>query len=440
MGRSLSLLLAGVAVAWSGPSVCRGEDAAMLSLNVKGEAISLHHFAPAEQESNGTSMLLIPGWPAVSEDVLGLGSALSSRGVHVFVIHPRGHGPSGGQATFANALEDVAAAWGWLASKGTAETLGLDPNRRVLAGYSWGGGIALAFAAQQPSVGRVVSIAGSDHGAFIRRVDRDPEYGALYRRALESTQAPDGPVRFDVDADFEELRNTQMVHDLVTIAPRLAKRDILIIAGWDDEQVELEHQVLPFYRALRASGSEGVRVLTFQDGHGFTQVRESIVDGVTDWLLTKNTAPGGDMNTDRIAAAEQFFRGVYGGDPSVVDSLASDDIVITYPIFASLFSTPVIRGRAAVREFASGFSERWADPHISVHEAVGNDLTVVLVWSFRGRNVGSSRPERPSTNQEHSWGGITLYRFDHAGKIVAEVGEESEPGPMERLSTDASSK
>ena len=142
------------------------------------------------------------------------------------------------------------------------------------------------------------------------------------------------------------------------------------------------------------------------------------------------------MCTERIAAAERFFRGVYGGDPSVVDALASEEIVSTYPIFASLFNTPVIRGRAAVRRFASGFSERWVDPHIVVHEAVGNDTAVVLVWSFRGRNVGSSRPERRPTNQEHSWGGITLYRFDAAGKIVAEIGEESEPGPMERLATD----
>lgn len=141
----------------------------------------------------------------------------------------------------------------------------------------------------------------------------------------------------------------------------------------------------------------------------------------------------GGVREDRIASAERFFRGVYGGDSSVVDILASDDIVVSYPIFMSLFGAPAIRGRAAVREFASGFSIRWTDPRIDVHEAVGSNDRVVLVWSFRGRNVGSARPERQPTNREHSWGGITLYRFDTHGKIVAEVGEESEPGPMERL-------
>ena len=58
---------------------------------------------------------------------------------------------------------------------------------------------------------------------------------------------------------------------------------------------------------------------------------------------------------------------------------------------------------------------------------------VVLVWSFRARNVGSVRPGEPPIHREQSWGGITLIRFDNAGKIVAEIGEESAPGPEARL-------
>ncbi|MCB1163097.1 alpha/beta fold hydrolase [bacterium] len=256
----------------------------MLSLEVGGSTVCLHHFAPATNDSKRTSVLLIPGWPAVGEDILGLGSALSDRGVHVFTLHPRGHAPSGGEATFANALQDVAAAWKWLGSQGAADQFALAPERRILAGYSWGGGIALAFAAQEPTVTRIASIAGSDHGVFIRRMDSDPEYRAIYRAALVSTQAPEGPVRFDVDRDLEELRSGEKIHDLVTIAPRLADRDLLIIGGWDDDQVELEHQVLPFYRALRASGAERVRALMFQDGHGFTTVRGPLAEAVYGWL------------------------------------------------------------------------------------------------------------------------------------------------------------
>jgi hypothetical protein len=39
----------------------------------------------------------------------------------------------------------------------------------------------------------------------------------------------------------------------------------------------------------------------------------------------------------------------------------------------------------------------------------------------------------PPTGQKKSWGGITLIRFNEAGKIEAEIGEESEPGSIERM-------
>jgi len=152
-------------------------------------------------------------------------------------------------------------------------------------------------------------------------------------------------------------------------------------------------------------------------------------------------ASGGAQEDDddlakRRHSAERFFRGIYGGDPSVVDDLAADDIVITYPIFKSMFGKPSIRGRQAVKEFASGFAQRWANPQIAIDEAVADHDRVVLRWTYRARNVGSRPGGPPPTNQEHIWSGITLYRFDRSGRIVAEVGEESEPVPLQRPGGD----
>jgi hypothetical protein len=157
-------------------------------------------------------------------------------------------------------------------------------------------------------------------------------------------------------------------------------------------------------------------------------------------LLVTCSSEGTSVDSDRKALAERFFRGVYGGDPSVVDDLAGAEIVVSYPIFQEMFETPAIRGRAAVRDFASGFGQRWADASITFHEAVVEKDRVVLVWSFRARSVGSSQPNNPPSNEEHAWGGITLYRFDTNGKIVAEIGEESVPGPVARLAADNSSR
>jgi hypothetical protein len=157
---------------------------------------------------------------------------------------------------------------------------------------------------------------------------------------------------------------------------------------------------------------------------------------VAPFLLLLNAC--GDTNGGREselkAHAEHFFRGVYGCDPTVVDELAADSIVVSYPIFERLYNTSAFRGREAVREFAERFCSRWADAQFAFHEAVAEEDRVVLLWSFSARFVGSetNQPGQPPINQEQSWGGITLYRFNEAGRIVAEIGEESAPGPFER--------
>lgn len=155
-------------------------------------------------------------------------------------------------------------------------------------------------------------------------------------------------------------------------------------------------------------------------------------------LLTSCFDTNGGMETERKALAERFFRGIYGCDPSVVDDLASDSVIVSYPIFEQLYNTHVFRGREAVKDFATGFCSRWSDAQFTFHDAIAEDDRVVLVWSFRARFTGSgtAQPGQPPVNQEQSWGGITLYRFDGAGKIVAEIGEESTPGPVERLAAE----
>jgi len=143
--------------------------------------------------------------------------------------------------------------------------------------------------------------------------------------------------------------------------------------------------------------------------------------------------PSADLRAERIAVAERYIRGVYGSDTSVVDDLASDEIVISYPIFESLFGTPAIRGREAVKAFVTRFGQKWVEPEVDFHEALVDGDRVVLLWSFRARDAAPPGPEQAAANQEHHWGGMTLIRFDETGKIVLEVGEESEPGPAGRL-------
>jgi len=134
------------------------------------------------------------------------------------------------------------------------------------------------------------------------------------------------------------------------------------------------------------------------------------------------------------ALAEKYFRGVYGCDSSVVDNLAADDIAISYPILQKLFNTPTIRGRVAAKHFASRFCSKWTNAKIAFHEVIAESDKVVLIWSFQAINIGPTQPGVPPSGKEESWGGITFVRFNKAGRIEAEIGEESEPGPIERVS------
>lgn len=152
-----------------------------------------------------------------------------------------------------------------------------------------------------------------------------------------------------------------------------------------------------------------------------------VLAGLGDTLA----APTGN----HAAVAEHFIRGLYGCDPSVVDELASEEITVSYPIFSKIWGTSALRGREAVRALAKNFCEHWADGEITIHDTVSEGNRVVLLWSFSGRNVGPLGGN-PPTQKEHSWGGISMFRFDDEGRIIEELGEESDPGPFERLATE----
>jgi hypothetical protein len=132
------------------------------------------------------------------------------------------------------------------------------------------------------------------------------------------------------------------------------------------------------------------------------------------------------------AQAEQFFRGVYGGDSSVVDKFASEKIVISYPIFEKLFKKHAIRGRDDVKKFAVRFGSKWTDTKVTIHDALVDGNKVVLIWSFQARFVNDGQQDQAASKLRH-WGGMSFFRFDDAGKIEQEIGEESEPGPIGRL-------
>lgn len=279
------LLIAVLAVATFSFPV-RGQRAQSLSVEFlsEGSYVRGQFFSSVGDNAIGT-LLLVPGWPGNPRDVLGLGSLLAGSDMNVFMFNPRGMHSSEGTFGFAHTLEDIRAALEWLRQPDIRQRFGVDTTRIVLGGYSFGGGMAMAYAATEPGVRHVISIAGNDHGVFIRKVLRDPQYDEAIRQMLASTRAPDGPARFDdVEMALQELAEHQDVYGLRENASRLADRSILLMGGWDDSDITMEDVLLPLYRALKEAGASNVTFLAYQDGHDFETVREELATDIQLWI------------------------------------------------------------------------------------------------------------------------------------------------------------
>jgi hypothetical protein len=119
----------------------------------------------------------------VKVKVPGLGSRLPAFDINVLTFSPRGIRPSGGTFTYANALDDVAAALRWL--RGTeGRRLGVDP-----AGVALGG-----------------------------------VYAAALRQRLNGDRAPGGNVQFDPEALIQDIVEHEADYGHVENASRLADR------------------------------------------------------------------------------------------------------------------------------------------------------------------------------------------------------------------------
>jgi dienelactone hydrolase len=182
-------------------------------------------------------------------------------------------------------LQDIGAALQWLRQADVQRRFRVDPTRLVLGGHCYGGGMAMAYAARDPSVRRVISIAGNDHGEFAREIQRNPAFAEAIRRGMLSTRRPEGPAHFDYDAGLKVLVDHQDVYGLRENAANLADRSILLLGGWEDEQVTIDQFLLPLYRALRGAGAAKVTFLVYHADHDFSNVRRQLASDIASWLL-----------------------------------------------------------------------------------------------------------------------------------------------------------
>lgn len=235
------------------------------------------------------TVILLRGFPSTSDDVLGIGARLAAAGFHALTFAYSGSQESGGEASFRNAQRDIQAAFDFLRQPENAKRFRVDLRRMILGGWCYGGNMALAYAAGHPEVAAVFSIAGNDHGEFLREYERNPEFQKLVDAMSDSWTKPPHSVCFARGAMPKEivaagLDRLDPIFDLRASAPRLAGREILLVGGWNDRQVTIDQYVLPFYRALEKAGAKKVTLTAFQDDHYFKDCRDGLAAAVIDWL------------------------------------------------------------------------------------------------------------------------------------------------------------
>lgn len=246
-------------------------------------------FYVAEGDGPFPTVVLLHGFPGNEMDVLGLGGKLSKEGINALTFHYSGTHQSQGEYSFGDTQKDIRAAFELIHRSENVSRYRIDTTRIYLGGYSYGGGMALTYAANHPEITTVFSIAGTDHGEFMREYFRNREFAVMIDAMFEELNAPSGPVRFAKGATPKEttpeiIAESDSTIDLRKSAPLLAPKDILLVGGWDDPNVTIDHHILPLYRALQNEKAKNVKIVAFQDDHSFRNSRAELARMIIDWL------------------------------------------------------------------------------------------------------------------------------------------------------------
>jgi len=247
---------------------------------------TLHgYFSAAHGKGPHPTIILLHGSPGGNRDVLGLAQAAPRAGWNALVFNYRGFYESEGLCSLKNSLEDVFLALNFIQSDEIVKKYRIDVDHIALAGYSYGGDIALTAAASDPSIKYVISIAAADISEIARLAKKSDKFRAMFVETMNNkiskglVKGPGGK------ESLEKLLTNSDKYDLVKHAKNLSEKSLLIIGGWNDRASTLEGHVLPLIRALQERKAERVEKVIFDSNHSFKGKRAELANTVVSWLI-----------------------------------------------------------------------------------------------------------------------------------------------------------
>ena len=245
-------------------------------------------FYPANINKLSPTVILLHGSPGNDKEPLGLGTKMMQEGINALAFNYRGTWSSEGLYSPKNSLQDVNSVIAFLLSPNTINEFSIDTTNLFIAGYSYGGNIALIGSLNNPSIKKVISIAGADLSEIARLIKNDENFRKYFEESMDERRLNSEMVRSQSGkAMAEELLSVMDQLDFVKHAKELAQKDILLIGGWLDKQSILENHILPFYRALQENKAKNIEIEVFNDNHSFKNVREALTNKIIFWIKKK---------------------------------------------------------------------------------------------------------------------------------------------------------
>jgi len=230
------------------------------------------------------TVVLCHGFTGNDTDVLGLGERLMKDGLNALAFNYRGTWGSEGLFTIANSLEDVVSAIRYAESSSIIREFNIDPSSITVLGWSYGGGMALLGSLNDPTVRRVVYVAGGNLSEVARMMKQSAEFKQAILKMVDQGIFDSGFSSLSAEELFADAFADMDKYDLVKHAEAISNKDVLIIGGWRDQENTIERHILPLIRALQRHEAKQVQIEIFDSDHAFTNVRSQLADRILSWL------------------------------------------------------------------------------------------------------------------------------------------------------------
>lgn len=256
-----------------------------VSIDLRSRGVKLDaKFYPANKMDKVPTVILLHGFLGNQTSPLGLAEKLNSAGFNILVFNYQGSYLSEGNFSFDNCIDNVGAAFNFLAEPVNQSRFNIDTSKIVVCGYSFGGTIAIESAIYNDKIRNVISIANDDHSVSLKKVAADSTYRKGYTQFIAKSFGPDGPFRGDLKAQMKIYLQNINRYDLVMNAEKLKTKKVLFIVGWQDKTSFMEVNTLPLYRKLQQLNPGNVSIKGFESDHRFGNVTDDIANTITGWI------------------------------------------------------------------------------------------------------------------------------------------------------------